>query len=86
LTPAGGSTSLVAAGLSVTAPAAHRCSKKERMTESLKATVAALFICAQPVPPEHDVLRHDLRRVFHPRETEEFGDGAAVCPARLFRD
>jgi hypothetical protein len=38
-----GETSFVEAGLSVTAPAAFRYSKKERTTESLKATVAALF-------------------------------------------
>jgi len=41
----GGETSFVEAGLSETAPAAFRYSKKERMTDSLKATVAALFFC-----------------------------------------
>jgi hypothetical protein len=40
---AGGETSFVEAGLRGTAPAAFRYSKKDRTTESLKATVAALF-------------------------------------------
>ena len=42
----GGETNFVEAGLRGTAPAAFRYSKKERTTESLKATVAALFFCA----------------------------------------
>ncbi|MDQ3687289.1 MAG: hypothetical protein M3430_17065 [Acidobacteriota bacterium] len=41
----GGETTLVEAGLKGTAPAAFRYSKKERTTDSLKATVAALFFC-----------------------------------------
>jgi hypothetical protein len=41
----GGETSFVEAGLSGIAPAAFRYSKKERTTDSLKATVEALFFC-----------------------------------------
>ncbi len=40
-----GETSLVEAGLRGMVPAAFRYSKKERTTESLKATVEALFLC-----------------------------------------
>lgn len=40
----GGVTSFVEAGLRRTIPAAFRYSKKERMTESLKETVATLFL------------------------------------------
>jgi L-ascorbate metabolism protein UlaG (beta-lactamase superfamily) len=43
----GGETTLVEAGLRRIAPAAFRYSKKEQTTESLKATVAALFFCAR---------------------------------------
>ena len=39
----GGGTNFVEAGLSGTAPATFRYSKKDRTTESLNATVAALF-------------------------------------------
>ena len=75
----GGGTSFTEAGLKATWPAARRWSKKERTTESLKATVAGLRPRGELAAPAQHVGGHDTRRVCAADGGEELSEDAAVC-------
>lgn len=82
----GGGASFAEAGSSGTAPAAFRCPKEGRTTESLKAAAVAalLLLRARAVPPEGYVRRYNPRGVLHACGPEELGDAPTVSTASPF--
>lgn len=81
----GGETSFVEAGLRSTTPPAFRCSKKERTTASLKATVAG-FRRLERRPSRQSMTSEGMTCAgLAAYEQEELGEGVTIGPASFFR-